>query len=131
MNPAALRSVVARFLTDSCTIATPGADPVFNPSTGYSDADGDEVYDGPCRLRPSSGSTVDAGGAVLTLHRYDLTVPWDTTGLTVGQVVTITDSNDPSLVGRTYRIVDVQGGTDTPHRRAVVEDTLEVGEMGS
>lgn len=124
-----LRTMVDRFLVDTCTIREPGA-VTFDPELGYDTTTaGDEVYAGVGRLRPTGGErVVIAGDAPITLHLYDLTVPYDTVGLKVNQLATIDTSDDPMLEGRIYRIVDVQGGSDGAYRRLIVEDTVDVGE---
>lgn len=127
LNPTALRNMVAGWLTDTCTIREPGPLPEFDPATGYPEPElGDEVYDGECRLRPAGGDrVVFVGDGQVTLRLFDLTIPWDATGLEVNHLVTMNTSDDPMLEGRVYRVVDVQGGTNTAYRRLVVEDTLE------
>lgn len=133
---AALRTTVARFLVDSCTIASP-ADPEFDDDLGYETVGvGAAVYSGVCRIRPTGGQERVhlAGEALVTLRTFDLTLPWDTTGVKVGQRATITSSEDPHMIDRVFRVVDVQGGSDGAYRRLIVEDTLDVdegGEVGS
>lgn len=125
MNPSALRSMVARWLTDTCTINDAAPAPVFDPETGYSSAGGAAVYAGACRIRPAGASGRDVGDAPIVLHSYLVTIPWDAVGIAINQVVTITDSDDPDMVDRTFRVVDVEGGTGNPHRRLTVEQILD------
>lgn len=129
LNPARLRTMVDGWLNDTCTVNAPGV-VAYDPDLGYDTAAaGGEVYSGKCRIRPSGGSrVVMAGDAPVTLRLFDLTLPWDATALLVDQLVTVTDSNDPYMVDRVFRVVDVLGGSDTAYRRAVVEDTLAPDE---
>lgn len=131
MSFTGLRSMVDRFLTDTCVISTP-VEPVYDPDTGdYPDVTGTIVYDGKCRVRPSAGPrVVNAGEDTVSLHTYDVWLPWDTTGVEIDQLVTVT-SDDPHLTTRVLRVIDVQGGSETPHRKLVCEDTLTVSEEGS
>lgn len=134
LNPTRLRTVVERWLTDTCVIRSPGL-PVYDPDEGVDTITaGDIVYEGACRLRPTGGDRiVMAGDAPISLRLFDLTLPWDTTGIMVNQQVTVTVSNDPHIVDRAYRVTDVVSGTDSAYRRVIVEDTLTVdeGEEGS
>lgn len=125
MNFSALRSMVGRFLTDSCTITT-ATTVEFDPDLGYDvDTPGDTVYSGVCWVRPTGGErVVEAGEGPVALRLFDVTLPWSTTGIEVDQLVTVTACVDPHLIGRVLRVVDVQGGSQTPHRRLVCEDTL-------
>lgn len=129
LNTSGLRTMVSRWLVDACTIHSPGR-PVFDADAGIDTVDpGDEVYDGVCRVRPTGGDrVVMAGDAPVTLRLFDLTLPWETTGIMVDQVVTITGSDDPHMIDRQLRVVDVLGGSDGVHRRVVIEDTLTVDE---
>lgn len=129
-----LRTMVNRWLNDTCTIRSPGI-PTYDPDEGVDTvAAGATVYSGRCRLRPTGGERiVMAGETPITLRMFDLTLPWDTTGVKVNQQVTIDSSEDTHVVDRVYTVIDVQGGTDSAYRRLVVEDTLTIdeGEEGS
>jgi hypothetical protein len=124
----ALRGMVDGFLVDTCEIRAPGTEPVFDPMTGtYSSAEGPVVYSGRCLLRPPAvvATVVVVGEQPVSLRSFDLTLPWDTVGVAVGHKVTMVSSGDPHLVGRIFRVVDVLGGSEAPHRRCRVEDTLD------
>jgi hypothetical protein len=123
-----LRHHAESLMGDTCGIRGPGTEPVFDPATGtYTSTDGDVVYEGKCRLRPPStvATVVVVGEQPVSLRSFDLTLPWETTGVAVGQQVTMLASGDPHLVGRIFRVVDVLGGTQTVQRRCRVEDTLD------
>jgi hypothetical protein len=129
LNPGPLRSMVDGWLNDECVIHSPSA-PVFDLGVGIDTVgEGAQVYAGKCRLRPTGGArVVIAGDAPMTLRLFDLTLPWDTEGVLVDQLVTLTASNDPYVMDRVYRVVDVQGGSDSVYRRLVVEDTLTIDD---
>jgi hypothetical protein len=121
---AALRSTVSMFLVDRCMI-TADAPPVFDPGTGeYTHPTGATVYTGPCRVTPTRGErVVVAGETTVTLRLFDVTLPWDTTGVEVHHLVTVTQSGDPHLTNRQLRVVDVQGMSEAAYRRLVCEET--------
>lgn len=122
MNPTALRTMVAGFLTDTCTITTPGPGPVFDPDAGtYTDAAGDTVYTGACRLIAGGSRTSDVGDAQVPFGSYDVRLPWETTGVEVDQILTVTASTDPMLVGQALRVTSVHAGTDNAYRRVICE----------
>lgn len=125
MNPAALRTMVSRFLTDTCTIRQSGT-VAFDADAGEdTETTGATVYTGCCRVRPTGGDRLAViGDAPRYLRLFDVTIPWDTVGVTVDDVVTITASNDPHMVDRVLRVTDVLGGSDTAHRRLICQDTL-------
>ena len=129
MSFAALRTMVAGFLTDTCTIRRPGR-PAYDREQGIDVITaGDAVYAGACRLRPAGGARVVAvGEGLTTLRMYDLTLPWDTEGIQVDQVVTLEASNDPHIVDRTFTVTDVMGGTDGAYRRCLVEEIVATDE---
>lgn len=125
-----LRTMVDRFLVDTCSIRDLGAEPTFDPDTFTETVEaGDVVYTGRCRLRPHRLAAVaEIGGVAVTQAGYELTLPYTTVGLKVNQTVTLDASDDPMLVGRTYRVVDVLAGSDGAYRRVIVEDIVDQAE---
>ena len=90
---------------------------VTRPGNGWVYVDGVEqrepdetVYTGPLRLQRSQRAAgfTPAGAETLPVAAYVAAVPWDVTGITVGDVVTITASDDPAVVGRRFTILDVE-----------------------
>lgn len=63
-----------------------------------------------CAVRPSLRANTEAsvGGDQVALHVYDVRVPWDL-DVERGDVVTVTVSDDPQLVGRHLTVVEVSG----------------------
>jgi hypothetical protein len=124
---ASMRATVSSALPDTCTIGPRGTR-TFNPTTGtYSDVAGTPVYSGPCRIRPHPGIgdiVVQAGEEPVTLNTYDLTLPWDATGVEVDHIWTGVTSSDPDLVGRQMRVTDVRAGSWQLGRRVVLENNL-------
>jgi hypothetical protein len=123
---ASMRATVSSSLPDTCTIGPRGTR-TFNPTTGtYSDVAGTPVYSGPCRIRPQPRAdiVVQAGEEPVTLDTYDLTLPWDATGVEVDHIWTGVTSSDPDLVGRQMRVTDVRAGSWQLGRRVVLENNL-------
>ena len=89
---------------------------VTRPGNGWVYVDGVEqrepdetVYTGPLRLQRAGGAGfVSAGAESLPVAACVAAVPWDVIGIAVGDVVTITDSDDPAAVGRRFTITDVE-----------------------
>ena len=90
---------------------------VTRPGNGWVYVDGVEqrepdetVYTGPLRLQRDQRNSgfIPAGAESLPVATYVAAVPWDVTGIIVGDVVTITASDDPAAVGRRFTITDVE-----------------------
>lgn len=124
-----MRATVTETLVDSCVIRE-ASEAVYDPDQGIDVVTaGTSVYSGACRIAPTGGErVVMVGEAAVTVRTYDLTVPWSEDGFAVDQVATITVSGDSRLVGREFRIVDVQGRTYVLGRRLVVEEVLPRSE---
>lgn len=123
---ASMRATVDSTLTDTCTIGELGAT-TFDPDTGtYAEGAETAVYSGACRIGMTQGSdrVVEVGGEPVSLRTYNVRLPWDTEGIEVDHVLTVTASNDPHLQGRRMRVIDVRGMTDPLSRSTTVEDFL-------
>lgn len=84
----------------------------------------DTVYTGPCRLRPfRSGHNTESGQVAVMMRGYDVQLPFDVPGVfDRGDIVTITQSADPSAVARPMVVTEVNfSGTQTC-RHLLVED---------
>jgi len=124
------RAAAERLMTDACQIRTP---PIlrFNPTTKANDIiGGDElVYAGVCRIRPRDvqESEREAGDSPVSTWAYVVSIPFGaqhngTPYLpAVDQVVTVTASADPTLVGQRLRARQVIQGTHITARRMVCE----------
>lgn len=124
------RSAVADAgLPDQCTVHRASA------STGavgerlvWSPAAADLLYDGACRVQPepTQDRMVAAGDTPVTLHRYRASIRSDADQVLVDDVLTVTVSADPQLVGRPLVIRDVVFDTFQVHRYLLLEDHPEV-----
>lgn len=112
----ALRTHWNAAMTDTVTVAptTVGLG-VYNPTTQQYDTppDGTAVYDGAAVVVPEQARPASVGQERSELVDVNLYLPYDTVGVEVHQVATITDAPLASeLVGRTMLVVEVQ-----PHAR--------------
>jgi hypothetical protein len=76
-------------------------------------------YTGKCRVQQVmvQSRPHDVGQDYQLLLRLELQLPMSVTGLRSGDEVTITASQDPDLVGRTFHIRDLGHKTDASARR--------------
>lgn len=99
-------------MVDACKIWKPGA-PVVDPVTKKASRSAGELkYEGPCRFwEVSAGSQVIIGDEQVTMTNAYLSVPYNTPVPESDDIVQITASDDPDLVGRTVHIISmVRGG---------------------
>lgn len=129
LNPSSLRTLVARFLVDTCTITTRGG-VAFDADEGIDvETAGTTVYAGVCRIRPAGGDqTVIVGESPVPYRTHDVWLPWDTTGVEVNHLLTLDTCDDPHMVDRTFTVTDVQGGSSGPHRKLGVVERLTADE---
>jgi hypothetical protein len=109
-------------MQDTCTI-TRGSEQVFNATTGkYEPGPGTSVYSGICRVQSvrAQASNPEAGGAVFTVERVELQVPFGT-ALDVGDAVLIDSSVNPVVVGNRYRVTGQGEKTHATSARYNVE----------
>lgn len=111
-------------LKDRCTIERHG-EPVFNPATGtYQPKTKTVATNLPCYITPFTGArTLDEafGGEIVVTRNYNLKLPWDAPEIRREDYVTITSSQDPGLVGRVFRVDQVDAETYQMSRRAICE----------
>lgn len=112
------RRRVGDTLIDTATISRGGAAPVFDPNTGtYTPSAATTVHAGPCRVRPASlaaiGISSEAifGDTQITTTRFSITFPHDIPNVLVGDMITITKSDDPHIGTRAFRVVAVPSTT--------------------
>lgn len=111
-------------MLDTCTISRAGAE-TFDDATGtYSDTES-TVYSGKCRLKPSvlsADRVAQAAERQIALWPFSVSLPVDVTDVELDDVVTVTASQDPSLVGVRLRIRSVARGTYLTARRVDCEE---------
>lgn len=102
-------------MTDRCTVTRPG-ESTTDPDTGLPNTGMEQVYKGKCKVQTSGGlaseqtegSAAQAMGAVSLVWSLYVHFPYDTSGLKAGDVVEITESTNPLLTGRRFRLVSPQ-----------------------
>lgn len=102
-------------MTDRCIVTRPG-ESVTDPNTGEVKPTSTQVYVGHCKVQTSGGlasenvegSAAQAMGAVSLVWSLYVHFPYGTPGLRAGDVVEVTESANPLLVGRRFRLVSPQ-----------------------
>lgn len=102
-------------MTDQCVVTRPG-DTTTDPETGLPNTGTEKVYEGRCKVQTSGGlaseqtegSAAQAMGAVSLVWSLYVHFPYGTPGLRAGDVVEVTESANPLLVGRRLRLVSPQ-----------------------
>lgn len=122
---AQLREDQETFLPDTCTVTRSDATPTFNEATGQYDADPDStIYTGACRISAMDQQQRMAqfGETSVDLLLYIATFPYDAPVFNKDDVVMVTVSNDPQLVGRTIEVHSVQVDSLLTARRVVLQE---------
>ena len=102
-------------MVDRCTVSRPG-ESTTDPDTGLTATTVRRVYQGRCKVQTSGGlaseqtegSVAQAMGAVSLVWSMYIHFPYGTAGLRAGDVVEVTESANPLLVGRRLRLVSPQ-----------------------
>ena len=102
-------------MTDRCIVTSPG-ESVTDPDTGLPDTGTEKVYEGRCKVQTSGGlaseqtegSAAQNMGAVSLVWSLYVHFPYGTPGLRAGDVVEVTESANPLLIGRRLRLVSPQ-----------------------
>jgi len=109
-----LRLQAESLMVDTARVTRPGGAPTFDPATGLlTPADGTVIFTGPCRLIPPNGmaNTPVFGEQQVTESRYVACFKHDTTAPRIGDVVTFTESDDPDVLDRSFRIAAVSASS--------------------
>lgn len=96
------------------------ADPTLNVTTGVLTADpaGDTVYEGAGRVWTVAGPlTMGIGDELSTFSSTFVSIPMSADLPHVDDLVEITAHSDPTMVGRAYRVMDVEAGSQIPAAR--------------
>lgn len=121
------RSRVRTLMVDTCTIRRP-VSVTTDDLSGVVTTNYSTVYTGPCRVQMSGtgamGQRTDVGEASVVVLRAELQLPVTTsTGVRRGDEMTLsTSTNDPDLLGRTWRIHDLAHKTHATARRLQIEE---------
>lgn len=101
-------------MTDRCVVTRPGVT-TTDPDTGLTTTGKEKVYEGSCKVQTSGGlaseqtegSAAQAMGAVSLVWSLYIHFPFGTS-LRNGDLVTVTKSANPELVGRRYCMISPQ-----------------------
>lgn len=100
------RRLAATLMVDTAVVTRGGA-PAFDPSDGsYTPAAGTLIHEGVCRVRQPQAAAAPAiyGDIQVSKSLYLITFPHDAPPFEPDDIVTITDTDDPDLANRTFRI---------------------------
>ena len=111
-------------MTDQCII-TRESGRVLNTTTGQNTPGSITIYTGICRVRPQPGIAtrdVRAGEQVIGTHAPVVSVPVEVVNVASGDIVTVTVSLDPGLIGRRMLVQVVAEGSQITARRLLVQE---------
>lgn len=114
-------------MLDTIRVDQMGDTPVFDPATSASTVPVISTpYQGKARVKVADRQALDMvnADARTTVQRYTVWVPVEVTGLRPGLVVTVVESGDLDMVGRTLLINAAQGGTFVTARKFTATDQM-------
>jgi hypothetical protein len=119
------RLAAQSMMIDEGTIKRPGAGTgTLDPVTGdWTPAAGTTIYTGRCRVRRPDAmqQQVVFGDISTTVSRYVVNLPSDSPLMAVGDVFTLTDSDDPEILDVPMRVVSVLGKSVLMYRQLGLE----------
>lgn len=121
------RPVATSTLTAECEVTRRGGAGTTDTVGVFTPPAATVVYTGPCRvlaLTSRSARPVVVGEAQETRHRYQVSLLWDAAQVEIGDLVAVTGSVDPGLVGKPLRVTDIQYGSEQ-WQRDLLCDQLE------
>jgi hypothetical protein len=120
------RPVAEATFTAAITFKRPNGAPVFDSTKGETTQPTVTIYSGSCRIQelPREHTTIAAAERI-TWRRYRVSLTIAATGLRLDDVGTVDAANDPSLIGRGLRVIDVERGSLTFQRDLTCTDDLE------
>lgn len=111
-----------RIMTDQCVVIRDAA-PVFDPVTGLITTSGTIVYAGRCWIAPSRSA--DPAVASTEAQTRSIVIDVDHAApVAMGDVVRVTVSADPDLIGRRYVIGQVRAASLHDVRRLTAEEVI-------
>ena len=106
----------------------------INPATGAYDSpvfESPPIYSGPAHISPVTyrRDRQEIGGMeAIRIRQYRAIVPWDSGDIWIDDLITISDTQDPEMLGRTFDISDVLYESELAVRRLSLTDTSKDGE---
>lgn len=123
---AAGRALAIQLQGDVGTVTRPGAIPgTIDPDTGvFTPPAATTVYDGQCRVRKPTTALeqeIVFGDVNVTVSRYVVSLPHDAPLMSIGDVFTLTATDDPEILGVPMRVAVVVGKSVLMYRHIGVE----------
>jgi hypothetical protein len=123
-----LRKYAESMMTDRVRVVRPAGVHV-DPDTGVETPAGATIYEGPCKLQTSGGiATQNVGqssmGGLISQWGLYLHLPITVAGLREKDTAVIIKAHDPDLVGRRYRLVNMQ--SEKTHATARRWNVMEI-----
>lgn len=104
----------------------------INPVTGLYDTPvTSQIYSGPAHISPVTyrRDRQEIGGMeAVRIRQYRAIVPWDAGDVWIDDLLTVSDTQDPDMLGKTFDISDVLYETELAVRRLSLSDTSKDGE---
>lgn len=97
-----LRAQARSLMVDEAIVTREGAEPVWDPVTEQMVATTTEIYRGPVRVvgrDRTVAQMVDVASEGVMITPFVVMLPWNATGIKDGDLVTVTASTNPSLIG--------------------------------
>jgi Family of unknown function (DUF6093) len=120
-----MRSTSRAALPDTCVIERPSGEPELDEDTLELTETATTIYEGPCRVRPRGSQEQDQpiGDLHQTLAPYVATLPYDAEDVRVDDYLTVTESSDADMVGRSFQIRHVGWSSWQIDRRLGLDDS--------
>lgn len=104
----------------------------LNTTTGLYDTPvSSQIYVGPAHISPVTyrRDRQEIGGMeAIRIRQYRAIVPWDAGDVWIDDLLTVSDTQDPDMLGKTFDISDVLYETELAVRRLSLSDTSKDGE---
>jgi len=115
--------LAAKLMLETCSV-TRRTGRTLDPATDKDTDTFSTIYAGQCRVKPLTVSQqVEAGQVAVELRRYVVAIPMSSpANVRRGDIVTVTVSADPEVVGRPLVVIDIALGELATARRLTVED---------
>jgi hypothetical protein len=124
---ATVQAIAVSAMTDECTVTRGGTRALDRTRMRYTTTGGAQQYTGVCRVQPDPGreqAVVEAGGELVTLRRYVVSLPIAEVDVAVDDRLTVTAADDAGLVGKVLRVINVAAGSYEGQRHLTCFDDL-------
>lgn len=113
-------------MVDSCTVTYATGASTQDPVTGTESPEYATRFTSKCKVqsRNLTAREAEVGGRTATTVTVELHLPFSAEAVEVGDVAEITDSADPHLVGRKFRVVAPVAKSYATARRVDVEEVV-------